>query len=59
MTKKIGKFRPLFIGHRKVGHRSVNNDRSIRSNLIGYINLVHSKINGSGLNVMVLHAGLL
>ena len=30
----------------------------IRSNLIGYINLGHSKINGSGLNVMVLHAKL-
>ena len=48
--------RKLFIGKRKVGHWSVKDDKSIRSNLIGYINVGHSKRNNSGMNVMVLHA---
>ena len=44
--------RKLFIGQRKVGYGSVNNDRSIRR----YTNVGHSKRNDSGMNVMVLHA---
>ena len=54
--KLVNISRKLFIGQRKVGHGSGNNDRSIRSNLIGYINIGHSKRNDSGMNVMVLHA---
>ena len=54
--KLVNISRKLFIGQRKVGHGSINNDRSIRSNLIWYINVGHSKRNDDGMNVMVLHA---